>query len=264
MVGYLRTGAIDELLIIERPEGGRLYAGADGIGSTALLTDEAGTTTARYFYEPFGTTTLTNPAVPNAFRFTGRELDETGLYYYRARYYSPTLARFLSEDRVNRLENYNLYRYARNNPLRWIDPFGLWDYAKEYGTIGDYLTTNMKNIEGGVDKVFNNIANRDAVVTYTTNGAHKPDSYHYDGDAIDLRTRDLSAEDRRKAVEALRQELGSDYRVIDEGDHIHIEYRGAGGSGGSGGAGETGAKSPEGGDVDPNRLGTNDPLGGRK
>ena len=88
-VGYLRSDVTDEPLMVERPQGRRFFPAADGIGSTLLMTDESGTTAARYFYEPFGMTSSTNPSVPNAFRFTGREVDETGLYYYRARYYAP-------------------------------------------------------------------------------------------------------------------------------------------------------------------------------
>lgn len=122
--GYLRSNAIDELLMIERPEG-RFFPTADGIGSTVLLTNEAGATTARYVYEPFGTTTSTNPAFPNAFRFTGREFDETGLYYYRARYYHPQLQRFVSEDPIGLGGgDVNLYAYVRNNPILLTDPSG--------------------------------------------------------------------------------------------------------------------------------------------
>lgn len=57
---------------------------------------------------------------------TGRENDGTGLYYYRARYYSPTMQRFVSEDPIRFLSgDFNLYAYVGNNPLLFIDPFGL-------------------------------------------------------------------------------------------------------------------------------------------
>jgi RHS repeat-associated protein len=52
----------------------------------------------KYEYDSFGNLTISTGTVENPFRYTGRELDsETGLYYYRARYYDPTTGRFLSE-----------------------------------------------------------------------------------------------------------------------------------------------------------------------
>jgi RHS repeat-associated protein len=61
-----------------------------------------------------------------SFRYTGRELDsETGLYYYRARYYDPYIGRFLSEDPIGVRDGSNKYLYARNNPAGFTDPFGL-------------------------------------------------------------------------------------------------------------------------------------------
>jgi len=82
----------------------------------------------------------------------------------------------------------------------------------------------FSSIENSVDSVFQGIAGHDATVTYTTNGKHMPNSLHYGGDAIDLRTRDLSAHQIKEAVKQLREALGKKYQVIDEGDHIHIEY----------------------------------------
>jgi RHS repeat-associated protein len=64
---------------------------------TLALTDSAGLVRGEYTYEPFGKTTATGAASTNAFKYTGREDNVTGLYYYRARYYHPTLQRFISE-----------------------------------------------------------------------------------------------------------------------------------------------------------------------
>jgi RHS repeat-associated protein len=62
----------------------------------------------------------------NPFLFTGREYDaETGLYYYRGRYYSPALGRFISTDPVGySAGDPNLYRYVRDNPAGRTDPRG--------------------------------------------------------------------------------------------------------------------------------------------
>src|SRR5881296_3659226 len=63
----------------------------------------------------------------NSFAFTGREYDSTGLYYYRARYYNPTLQRFISEDPIGFAGgDTNLYGYVWNNPISFHDPLGLY------------------------------------------------------------------------------------------------------------------------------------------
>jgi RHS repeat-associated protein len=56
---------------------------------------------------------------------SGRENEGTGLYFYRARYHDPTLARFISEDPIGFAGGINLYGYLANDPLRYTDPFGM-------------------------------------------------------------------------------------------------------------------------------------------
>jgi len=103
---------------------GTAFFEADGIGSITSLSGASGLTDT-YTYKPFGITTATG-SNPNRFRFTGREWDqETGLYYYRARYYDPQTGRFLSEDPAR--SGINFYRYVQNNPIDGTDPSGLWD-----------------------------------------------------------------------------------------------------------------------------------------
>jgi RHS repeat-associated protein len=65
--------------------------------------------------------------VANPLQFTARELDlETGLYYYRARYYDPTTGRFLSEDPIEFSgRDVNFYAYSSNDPVNYRDPTGL-------------------------------------------------------------------------------------------------------------------------------------------
>ena len=99
----------------------------DGLGSVVAVTDEAGNVVTRYTYDPFGRTTVFGDPGNNMLQFTGREHDESGLYYYRARYYSPELARFLSEDPAGFFAgSSNLYTYAFNNPVLFTDPTGLY------------------------------------------------------------------------------------------------------------------------------------------
>ena len=75
-------------------------------------------------------TTDTESGVGNPYMFTGRRYDpESGLYYYRARYYSPEIGRFLAPDPTGYEDGMNLYTYTRNNPVNRIDPSGTKWYA---------------------------------------------------------------------------------------------------------------------------------------
>ena len=103
---------------------GSQYFLTDALGSTVALTDASGATLNDYTYEPFGNVSITG-AVFNPYQYTGRENDGTGLYYYRARYYSPTLQRFISEDPIGLQGGLGLYTYVENNPLSFTDPSGL-------------------------------------------------------------------------------------------------------------------------------------------
>ncbi|MBZ5634890.1 MAG: DUF6531 domain-containing protein [Acidobacteriia bacterium] len=100
----------------------------DGLGSTVALLDSSGTVQTQYTYEPFGNTTSTGATSANSSQFTGRENDGTGLYYYRARYYNPTLGRFISEDPIGFAGGVNVYAYALNSPVGLSDPSGLYTF----------------------------------------------------------------------------------------------------------------------------------------
>ena len=98
----------------------------DGLGSTIEIADASGALQTHYTFEPYGKTSATGSTSTNAQQFTGRELDGTGAYYYRTRYYDPGRGRFLSEDSAEFAgQDVNLYRYVWNNPTLLRDPFGL-------------------------------------------------------------------------------------------------------------------------------------------
>jgi RHS repeat-associated protein len=99
---------------------------ADALGNTIALTISTGAVQTEYTYDPFGQTSVSGTASTNAAQYTGRENDGTGLYHYRARYYSPMLQRFISEDPSGfGGGDVNLYAYASNNPVGFTDPSGL-------------------------------------------------------------------------------------------------------------------------------------------
>jgi RHS repeat-associated protein len=120
---YLSTLNIDEPIVRQISTGNEYYH-TDDLGSTVALSNDAGTVTTTYIYGPFGAATVTGPST-NPFQFTGRENDGNGLYYYRARYYSPSHSRFLSEDPLEfDAGDPNLYAYVFNSPTNFVDPTG--------------------------------------------------------------------------------------------------------------------------------------------
>jgi RHS repeat-associated protein len=122
----LLTGlGIDEYFVRTDPSGASAFL-VDALGSTVALTDAAGVVQTQYTYDPFGATVTTGAASSNPFQYTGRENDGTGLYYYRARYYHPGLARFISEDPLgNETGEVNFYVYVGDDPINYVDPLGL-------------------------------------------------------------------------------------------------------------------------------------------
>jgi RHS repeat-associated protein len=123
---YIRGLNIDEPLLRSMQNAVRFYL-TDALGSVIALTDENGIVKTTYSYDPFGNTTISGEASDNPFQYTGRENDGTGLYYYRARYYSPELQRFISEDPIGfDGGDVNLMAYVGNNPVNFVDPLGLW------------------------------------------------------------------------------------------------------------------------------------------
>jgi RHS repeat-associated protein len=97
----------------------------DDLGSTLALSNDAGVIDTQYSYEPFGTATASGAPSTNPYQFAFHQNDGTGLYYYSARYYSPTLARFISEDPSGTRGGINLYEYAGDQPVTFEDSSGL-------------------------------------------------------------------------------------------------------------------------------------------
>jgi RHS repeat-associated protein len=67
--------------------------------------------------------------VPNPFTYTARETADAGFMYYRARYYQPSVGRFVSEDPLRWAEGPNFYAYVGDNPIKFSDPSGLYGFS---------------------------------------------------------------------------------------------------------------------------------------
>lgn len=125
VVASFLTGGIDEIFSVTSSSG-TFTPLHDALGSAVALVDSSGKVQTSYTYDPFGNTSVSGPENGNDFQFTGRENEGNGLYYLRARYYSPALLRFINEDPLGFAgSGSNLYRYAYNNPISMTDPFGL-------------------------------------------------------------------------------------------------------------------------------------------
>jgi RHS repeat-associated protein len=115
----------DDPLVREAANDARYYH-QDGLGSVVATTDVSGNLTAAQLYDAWGkphpTATQGNIA---QYGYTGREPDETGMMYYRARYYDPTIGRFTQRDPLGMPDGVNRYAYVAGDPLNNVDPEGL-------------------------------------------------------------------------------------------------------------------------------------------
>jgi RHS repeat-associated protein len=122
-VDYLNGQDVDEKLRQTSAATGPLYFLQDQHNSTIALVNSGGGISESAQYEAFGESTGYDST---RYGYTGRERDaDTGLMYYRARWYDPSQGRFLSEDPIGFLGGTNFYAYVDNNPLTNTDPSGL-------------------------------------------------------------------------------------------------------------------------------------------
>jgi RHS repeat-associated protein len=133
---YTQATNVDDVLAEVRG-GTTSYYEIDGLGSVTSLTTSAGSVMNTYTYNGFGKLAASTGTIPNSYLYTGRESDnETGLYYYRARYYDPNTGRFLSEDPISFQGGIDFYAYVLNRPVGYVDPAGLDPYSTYERTRG--------------------------------------------------------------------------------------------------------------------------------
>jgi RHS repeat-associated protein len=143
-------GLDEPICLLEVAESNAVYYyHFDGLGSVVALSDVNSVLVERYTYDVFGRpairdangTEIAESAFANPYLFTGRAYDaETGLYYYRARYYDYATARFLQADAAGYTDGLSLYAYVGNNPTNVVDPHGTFGIPKwAYRTAADAL-----------------------------------------------------------------------------------------------------------------------------
>lgn len=123
-VDYINGLGVDnKLRLTDSRLAGPLHFLQDHLGSTTALTNAVGAVVTRVTYDAFGNSV---GATFSRYDFTGRERDQdTGLMYYRGRFYDSQIGRFLNEDPIGLDGGINSYAYVRNNPVRFTDPLGL-------------------------------------------------------------------------------------------------------------------------------------------
>ncbi|MCP1445037.1 RHS repeat-associated protein [Pseudomonas sp. GGS8] len=152
----LLTGGVDEIFSRTEASGSTYSYLVDALSSTQALTDSTGALTTQYTYDPYGQTSSSGSTSANGQQYTGRENDGTGLYYYRARYYSPGFGRFISEDPISLAGGINTFVYVSGNPTNFIDPFGLELTPVQQAAVKlaaqDWSGSNVPYVWGGATK----------------------------------------------------------------------------------------------------------------
>src|SRR5437870_2546683 len=220
------------------------YYEQDGIDSVTSLTNSAGALANSYTFDSFGKLTGSTGTLINPFQYTGREFDsETGLHFYRARYYDQTMGRFLSEDPLEFAgDGPNFYAYTLNNPVNYVDPMGTSSQgppppptpgppgpAQLGGFIYNYPPPRTGPLGGAALAFANCMGNCLARYFVVTGGSEcTPDGRHVPGGVIGSRHCTNQAVDIRPAGQDQHQvfccalNCGAQY-IQNEGDHWHIQ-----------------------------------------
>jgi RHS repeat-associated protein len=229
------------------------YYEQDGINSVTSLSTGAGALADTYTYDSFGKLTGSTGALTNPFQYTGREFDsESGLYFYRARYFDQSIGRFISEDPLRFAgDGANFYAYTLNDPVDYVDPMGTQAGAPPPPTPGppgpgqlggfiyNFPPPRTQPVSGAALAFANCMASclaRYFVITggseCTPDGRHKiggvKGSKHCTNQAIDIRP---AGQDQHQ-VFCCALNCGAGY-IQNEGDHWHIQLT-PGRNGGSG------------------------------
>jgi RHS repeat-associated protein len=220
---YTQGLGIDEPLAMVRG-GASYYYNADGLGSITSLMDASGQIAASYTYDSFGKLTASTGTVTNPFRYTGREYGtDTGLYYYRARYYDSSVGRFISEDPLGFYSDVNFYPYVENAPPVLVDPSGL--YSCVQGANCDFMPEMNNALHS-----FENCLEHNITITCGRSG-HAPSDPHMRGLAVDVGHGTNPWLNRGQVIRCFNAAFPSDaygqqeYNRGNSGEyHYHLQY----------------------------------------
>ncbi|MFJ7109501.1 RHS repeat domain-containing protein [Pseudomonas sp. NPDC098740] len=133
------------------------YSLDDHLGSCAIELDQDAQVISQEGYYPFGATAWYARGSEvdvdyKTIRYSGKEMDDSGLYYYGARYYAPWLQRWVSADPAGDVDGLNLYGFVGNNPMRYIDNAGFSKTEAERRSEIKAFIENLSSATKAVDK----------------------------------------------------------------------------------------------------------------
>jgi insecticidal toxin complex protein TccC len=129
----------------------------DHLGSSTLELDQHGALISQEIFYPFGGTAwwAARSAVEascKTIRYSGKEMDASGLYYYGARYYAPWLQRWVGADPAGDVDGLNLYAFVGNNPLNYFDGDGAQRTPDEARTVLHRYSNLLNEIDQRLDR----------------------------------------------------------------------------------------------------------------